>query len=45
MGGIAGYDTDDNYLARNSFVTEGTVTDEVAKDLRRLGWLVVNPKG
>jgi hypothetical protein len=26
-------------------VTEGTVTDEVAKDLRRLGWLVVNPKG
>jgi hypothetical protein len=45
MGGLnAEYDgeeTSQEYQARTKYVPEGTVTDEVREDLRRLGWIAV----
>ena len=45
--GIAGGDEPDTYQAghdlnRKSYVSEGTVTDEIREDLRRLGWVVIS---
>lgn len=43
MGGIGGYDylEDSATMEKNGYVPEGTVTDEIAKDLKRLGWYPV----
>lgn len=43
MGGLATYDfaEGNEYMARMKFVPEGTVTDEIATDLDRLGWFPV----
>jgi hypothetical protein len=42
MGGVLSYDPDDG---RNTgYVTEGTITDEIRRDLERLGWLVIYNK-
>jgi hypothetical protein len=43
MGGVATYDLEegDAYMARMKFVPEGTVTEEIANDLDRLGWFPV----
>ena len=43
MGGVATYDLDegDKYMAEKKFVPEGTITDEIATDLDRLGWFPV----
>ena len=43
MGGLATYDEaeGDAYMATNKYVSEGTITDEIATDLDRLGWFPV----
>jgi len=43
IGGLGGYDVDDNEadLARKKYVPEGQVTEEIATDLHKLGWVVV----
>jgi hypothetical protein len=43
MGGLASYDEKEGeeYMARQKYVPEGTVTEEVEKDLNRLGWFPV----
>jgi hypothetical protein len=43
MGGLATYDLEegDKYMTEKKFVPEGTVTDEIAADLDRLGWFPV----
>ncbi len=43
MGGVATYDLKegDAYMARMKYVPEGTITDEIATDLDRLGWFPV----
>jgi len=32
---------DDEYFAKNGYVSEGTVTEEIERDLNRLGWFPV----
>lgn len=41
-GGMS-YDTkdDDEYFAKNRYVSEGEVTEEIAEDLNKLGWMPV----
>lgn len=40
MGGVAGYDTDeDTWQKETGFVPEGTITEEIEKDLNKLGWI------
>jgi hypothetical protein len=43
MGGVATYDLEegDTYMAEKKYVPEGTITDEIATDLDRLGWFPV----
>jgi hypothetical protein len=43
MGGVATYDLKEGeeYMAKMKYVPEGTVTDEIAVDLDRLGWFPV----
>jgi hypothetical protein len=43
MGGVATYDLEEGeaYMAKMKYVPEGTVTDEIATDLDRLGWFPV----
>ena len=43
MGGVATYDEaeGDEYMATKKYVPEGTITDEIATDLDRLGWFPV----
>jgi hypothetical protein len=43
MGGVATYDLEegDAYMAKMKYVPEGTITDEIATDLDRLGWFPV----
>jgi len=43
MGGLATYDLEEGkaYMARMKYVPEGTITDEIATDLDRLGWFPV----
>jgi len=43
MGGLATYDLEegDRYMAAKKYVPEGTITDEIATDLDRLGWFPV----
>ena len=42
MSGFATADTDPStYYEENNYVSESTVTDEIRKDLLRLGWCVV----
>jgi hypothetical protein len=42
MGGLSGYDKDsetyEQWQERTKYVPEGTVTDEIRKDLNQLGW-------
>lgn len=43
MGGIANYDTDPGeWRARTKYVPEGTVTDEIREDFKKLGWIPVD---
>jgi hypothetical protein len=41
MGGLTTYDAEegDKYMAEKKFVSEGTVTDEIRNDLKKLGWI------
>jgi hypothetical protein len=43
MGGVATYDLEEGeaYMAKMKYVSEGTITDEIATDLDRLGWFPV----
>jgi len=43
MGGVATYDLEEGeaYMAKMKYVPEGTITDEIATDLDRLGWFPV----
>jgi len=43
MKGGLSYDTkdDDKYFEDNKYVSEGEVTDEIAEDLNKLGWMPV----
>ena len=45
MGGLTqdylGGETEEEWQSRTKFVPEGTVTDEVREDLRRIGWVAV----
>ncbi len=42
MGGIADYDTDPvEWGQKTKYVSEGTVTEEIEQDFRRLGWMPV----
>jgi hypothetical protein len=43
MGGLSTYDETegDEYMARMKYVSEGTITDEIAEDLYLLGWIPV----
>lgn len=43
MGGVATYDLQEGeaYMEQMKFVPEGTITDEIATDLDRLGWFPV----
>lgn len=43
MKGGMSYDTkdDDKYFEDNRYVSEGEVTDEIAEDLNKLGWMPV----
>jgi hypothetical protein len=43
MKGGLSYDTkdDDKYFEDNRYVSEGEVTDEIAEDLNKLGWMPV----
>jgi hypothetical protein len=43
MGGLATYDEKegDEFMAKMKFVPEGTITEEIAIDLDRLGWFPV----
>jgi hypothetical protein len=43
MGGVATYDLKEGeeFMARMKYVPEGTITDEIATDLDRLGWFPV----
>ena len=43
MGGLATYDEKegDKYMTEHKYVPEGTITEEVEKDLNRLGWFPV----
>ena len=39
MGGLAGYDSDPKeWREKTGFVPEGEVTEEIEKDLNKLGW-------
>lgn len=48
IGGLnAEYDAKETYeqwSARTGYVSESTITEEIEKDLGRLGWVVVKPK-
>jgi len=40
MGGLSDYDTDPKeWAASTGYVPEGTVTDEIREDLKKLGWI------
>ena len=41
MGGMASYDylADEQQMVQKQYVSEGTVTKEVAEDLLKLGWI------
>jgi hypothetical protein len=39
-GGMS-YDDDTDYFEKNKYVSEGDVTDEIATDLNKLGWMPV----
>jgi hypothetical protein len=43
MGGLATYDEKEGneFMAKMKFVPEGTITQEIANDLDRLGWFPV----
>ena len=43
MGGLATYDITEGeeYMAKKNYVSEGSVTDEIATDLDKLGWFPV----
>jgi hypothetical protein len=43
MGGVATYNLEEGqeYMSKMKYVPEGTVTDEIATDLDRLGWFPV----
>ena len=43
MGGLATYDEKegDEYMARQKYVPEGVITDEIESDLNRIGWFPV----
>jgi hypothetical protein len=43
MGGLATYDLKEGeeYMAEHKYVPEGTVTEEIERDLNRLGWFPV----
>jgi hypothetical protein len=43
MGGFATYDLKEGeeHMAKMKYVPEGTVTDEIATDLDRLGWIPI----
>jgi hypothetical protein len=43
MGGLATYDEKEGneFMAKMKFVPEGTITEEIANDLDRLGWFPV----
>jgi hypothetical protein len=43
MGGVATYDVEEGeaYMAKMKYVPEGTITEEIAADLNRLGWFPV----
>ena len=43
MGGLSTYDEKegDEFMTRMKYVSEGTVTDEIAEDLYLLGWIPV----
>ena len=43
MGGVATYNLEEGevYMAKMKYVPEGTITDEIATDLDRLGWFPV----
>jgi len=43
MGGVATYDLEegDAYMNKMKYVPEGTITEEIATDLDRLGWFPV----
>jgi len=43
MGGLATYNLEEGeeYMARQKYVPEGTITDEVLTDFNRLGWFPV----
>jgi hypothetical protein len=41
MGGLATHDIEegDAYMAKMQYVPEGTVTDEIREDLKKIGWI------
>jgi hypothetical protein len=41
MGGVATYDLNEGeaYMAKMKYVPEGTVTDEIREDLKKIGWI------
>jgi len=43
MGGVATYNLEEGeaYMAKMKYVPEGTITDEIATDLDRIGWFPV----
>ena len=43
MGGVATYNLEEGeaYMSKMKYVPEGTITDEIATDLDRLGWFPV----
>lgn len=43
MGGLATYDEKegDEYMSRQKYVPEGVVTEEIERDLNRLGWFPI----
>ena len=43
MGGLATYNEEegDRYMAEKKYVPEGTVTEEIREDLKKLGWVAV----
>jgi hypothetical protein len=43
MGGLATYDEQEGeaYMSKMKFVPEGQITDEIADDLNKLGWIPI----
>lgn len=43
MGGLATYDLEEGeaYMSKMKFVPEGQITDEIATDLDKLGWIPI----